>query len=65
MTIVFSRVYLICLIGLAIRNIVSLCLETLFIVNDNDLHGAVIDPHLVLSFPLAFTYMEYDSAPKV
>ena len=44
MTIVFSTVYLICLIGLAMRHIVSLWKETLFIVNDNELHGVITEP---------------------
>ena len=44
MTIVFSTVYLIFLVGLATRHIVSLWEETLFIVNDNELHGLRIEP---------------------
>ena len=44
MAIVFFTVYLICLIGLAMRHIVSLWQETLSIVNDNELHGLLIEP---------------------
>ena len=44
MAIVFSTVYLIFLIGPAKRHIMSLYLETLFIVNDNELHGLAIEP---------------------
>ena len=55
MIIVFSTVYLICLIGLAMRHIVALWHEILFIANDNELHGLVIEPQDIWFFPLAFT----------
>ena len=47
MAIVFAIVYLICLIGLAMRHIVSLWQETLFIENDNELHGLLIEPQCI------------------
>ena len=55
MMIGFSRVNLIYLIALAMKRIVSLWLEALFIVNDNDLQGLVTEPKWLWSFPLAFT----------
>ena len=55
MMVAFSALYQICLIGFAMRHIVSLCHKTLFIVNDNELHGLLIEPQRIRFFPLVFT----------